>query len=126
MITIEKSKYEGYLWCSNKVTPRIIDEEFSIQLDENVNPFIVEGWLRNDEKAISIKYIDGEYLVNEYKFDELNQLKNKTTHEFLPSFKKGIEKLCFTQYWRPVEDENCEGMEVLQPAEFVFTGFIKQ
>jgi CRISPR type III-associated protein (TIGR04423 family) len=34
-----------------------------------------------------------------------------------------ISKLCFRQYWTLQEDKECEKMQVLTPAEFVFVGF---
>jgi CRISPR type III-associated protein (TIGR04423 family) len=38
---------------------------------------------------------------------------------------ENVQKMKFRQYWRPVEDDLCEGMTVLQPAELVFVGFEK-
>jgi CRISPR type III-associated protein (TIGR04423 family) len=38
---------------------------------------------------------------------------------------ENVQKMKFRQYWRPVEDDLCEGMKVLQPAELVFVGFEK-
>lgn len=125
---IEKDKYEGYLWYSNQNTPQVFqDDELELILDDETNPFIIEGQLCNQHFSYSIKYIDGHYWVKKY------DLKNfvstvKTTQSYLPNFKaldgqRKIQKLMFNQYWRPQVDENCEGMSVLQPTEFVFVGF---
>lgn len=126
---IEKGIYQGYLWYSNEDRPDVyLDKEVEeIILDEKENPFIVEGQLfRQDESgkySYNIKYIDGEYFALLYKLNDLKDVE-KSCHFFLPNRMKNVVGLNFEQYWRPVLDvENCEGMNVLQPAEFVFVGF---
>lgn len=123
---IEKSTYQGYVWKSNLKAPKIYDnEEAELELDETKNPFIVEGFLVDDNYSYSIKYVDGKYYVNKY---DLNSLKDvdKTSHEYLSSF-DSTRRLVFNQYWRPYKDELCDGgMDVLQPAEYVFVGFKKE
>ena len=59
-----------------------------------------------------------KYVVKKDDFKSPNAIK-----EFLPNRIKGIEKLCFLEYWKPQKDNLCEDMEVLQPAELVFIGF---
>nr|WP_320059537.1 TIGR04423 family type III CRISPR-associated protein [uncultured Bacteroides sp.] len=125
---IEKSTYQGYVWKSDIKAPKIDiydNEEVELELDETKNPFIVEGFLVDDNYSYSIKYVDGKYYVNKY---DLNSLKDvdKTSHEYLSSF-DSTRRLLFNQYWRPYEDELCDGgMDVLQPAEYVFVGFKKE
>lgn len=124
---IEKSIYEGYLWYSDKPEPKVyIKKELELEISEKTNPFIIEGQLFDGTNSISIKYVDGKYIVNRYEVKEadFNDV-NIELKEFLPNRMKDIEKLRFLQYWKPQEekDELCEKMEVLQPAELVFIGF---
>jgi len=121
---IEKSKYQGYLWYSNKQTPRIInDKVFNLEIDDSENPFVIEGQLydSDNKKSLSIKYVDGEYIIHSYDletkdFDSMNQKQ-------YVSNRMGGRMLKFVQHWTPQDDEFCEGMEVLQPSELVFIGF---
>ncbi len=124
---IEKSKYQGYIWYSNKKEPRVFNnEEFELEIANNENPFIVEGQIYDNENriSISIKYVDGKYIVNKYEVkDEDFKHPNVVRREFLPNRMDKVEKLCFLEYWKPQEDSLCENMKVLQPAELVFIGF---
>lgn len=117
---IVKSIYQGYLWYSDKSQPQIVDnEEFELEKSDSDNPFVIEGQLCNGEKSISIKFVDGKYIVKEY------DLKNLQGEYQEQTFKGNrIEKeLCFRQYWKEQADELCENMPVLQSAELVFVGF---
>jgi CRISPR type III-associated protein (TIGR04423 family) len=123
---IKKSNYQGYLWYSDKKTPESFsNKECGGELDAEKNPFIIEGQLYDSENRISysIKYVDGEYFINEYKVEEadLKDNDNKVSYK-AHRMGKGVV-LEFLQYFREVEDELCEGMKVLQPAEKVFIGF---
>ena len=137
-MNIKKSIYEGYLWYSNAQSPQVIDkEEFELTIDDNHNPFIVEGQLCDvhNRHSISIKFVDGQYIIKEYDFTEddfsnpeievktflSNRMEVKT---FLSNRMEG-KKLQFLQYWRAEKDPLCEHMEVLQSAELVFVGFDK-
>jgi len=121
---IPKSNYTGYLWYSDAVEPQLYYEtEGEFTFDDVKNPFVVEGWLTDGKKSYQIKYADGKHHIFSYDLEELKQLKHEPK-EFIPVFKK-FRKMLFNQYWRPVQDELCEEMQVLQPAEFVFVGFIK-
>jgi CRISPR type III-associated protein (TIGR04423 family) len=120
---IDKSSYQGYLWFSDQKEPEIINGIFEKEIDDKTNPFIVEGQLFDGSNSISIKYIDGKYIVNIYDINSDN-FKNVDFKEvtYLPNFKGG-DLLRFRQYWRPQSDTLCEGMDVLHPAELVFVGF---
>jgi CRISPR type III-associated protein (TIGR04423 family) len=121
MCKIEKSTYEGYLWYSDQKKPKIYDNKvMEFNFDDNANPFVVEGFLHDGKTSYSIKYVDGKHIIA--KFDLNNLPTNFTEQTFIPSFKE-VAGLTFQQYWRPETDENCLGMEVLKPAEFVFVGF---
>lgn len=119
---IEKSLYTGYLWYSDEKEPKIfINEEVNSSFDDDENPFIVEGWFTDRKTSYFVQFIDGKHEIFKYDLDKLAGLENKEK-EFIPSF-KGVDKLIFRQYWRPVQDNLCENMQVLVPAEFVFEGF---
>ena len=125
-MNIKKSIYEGYLWYSNAQSPQVIDKkEFELTIDDNHNPFIVEGQLCDvhNRHSISIKFVDGQYIIKEYDFTEDDfsnpEIEVKT---FLSNRMEG-KKLQFLQYWRAEKDPLCEHMEVLQSAELVFVGF---
>ena len=121
---IEKSKYQGYLWYSDKSTPQPINnEEFELEIADDENPFIIEGQLydENRKKSISIKYVDGKYLFKEY--DMVKQNGVEMTEQVFYSHRMDGRQLKFNQYWRPEKDDQCCDMNVLQPAELVFVGF---
>ena len=60
---IEKSNYQGYLWYSDEKYPRLIeDETLEIDLNEYINPFIIEGLLCDKKTSQMIRYVDGIYL----------------------------------------------------------------
>ena len=125
---INKSKYEGYLWYSDNNEPDDYhNEDFpELIIDDNENPFIMEGQLFDcvNQVSIRIKYIDGKYDFKEIK---LTELENMTFEEYAYcAHRMGDVKLKFRQYWKEEPDALCEGMPVLQPAELVFVGFYKK
>lgn len=124
---IEKSKYEGYLWYSDQTEPEVIYnyDEFELEINDNANPFIIEGQLFDGKKSISIRYVDGKYYKQEFIMEELAGVDY--TPKVFKAHRMGNQaNLYFNQYWRPEPDELCENMDVLQPAELVFIGFNKK
>ena len=122
---IEKSKYQGYLWYSDQSEPKVLkNEDFELEISETANPFIVEGQLFDGKISISIKYVDGKYIVHkkEVKAEDFNNV-NVEEMEFIPNRIVGVSKLKFLQYWEAQTDDLCKEMPVLQPAELVFVGF---
>ena len=135
MEIIGKAKYEGYLWYSDRKEPEVYtgSEETEIRLDDNANPFAIEGnlWNAKRRESIAIKYVDGRHLVRRCKVEE-NELKGCETNAkattlktYIPHRIKGVKNLKFLQYWKANEDEQCEGMKVLEPEKLVFVGFEK-
>lgn len=125
---IEKSEYEGYLWYSDNTEPKVYlgNESFELELDDNKNPFVIEGQLFDGKKSYSIKYADGQYYVNSFDVKS-SDFNSKDEKEYIPNSRmKDVNKIKFLQRWKTQEDELCEGMEVLQPAELVFIGFDKK
>ena len=88
---------------------------------EQGNPFVIEGQLfdKKNKKTLGIKYVDGCYLIHCYDVTDEEQ---ELVKEYI-SNRIDDKKLKFIQRWREQEDEFCEGMKSLQPAELVFVGF---
>ena len=126
MKTIKINKCEGYLWWSDQQEPKVYDgDALDMCFDETKNPFVVEGQLYDNEekKSYSIKYIDGQYLINIYKV-EAGDLTNKDNElKIFLSNRMGGRWLKFLRYWEEKEDENCMGMPVLTFTKNVFVGF---
>ena len=122
-----EQNYEGYLWWSDAASPKVYqNQQLPKWPEERANPFIIEGQLYNksSNKSYSIRFVDGGYLVHCFELNELNdRVKDKIEKEYLSNRLDGVLKLCFIEFWRPQEDDLCEGMAVLQPAETVFVGF---
>ena len=126
MEAIKINKCEGYLWWSDQQEPKVYqDEAIDICLDETKNPFVVEGQLydKEEKKSYSIKYVDGQYLINKYKVeeDDLTNPDNETKCYF--SNRMENKWLKFLRYWEEKEDKNCMGMPVLTLTKHVFIGF---
>lgn len=118
---IEKSKYQGYLWYSDKKEPQVLNNEvFELEIADSANPFIVEGQLFDGQKSISIKYVDGKYNINTH---DSNALEGVIQEQVFHSHRMDGKLLKFKQIWKEQPDELCENMQVLQPAELVFVGF---
>lgn len=123
--------YEGYLWLSNSSKPRVYDNQvIDIDLGVGMMPFVVEGQLYDRKRKVSysIKYVDGEHLVNKYKdIDDETTDANIEHKTYLPNRMEiiGNRRLHFLRYWEPKEDKNCEDMSVLVITKNVFAGFKK-
>lgn len=145
MEQIEAAKYVGYLWYSNEKKPMAFDGSEPVpemNLDEEKNPFIIEGnlWDEDGRNSIMIRYVDGEYIVRRTKVKE-EELKASsraysqayesgspiatTLKKYLAHRIEGVKCLCFLQYWQAEPDDMCEKMCVLRPSKLVFIGFDK-
>lgn len=131
METIKINKCEGYLWWSDQQKPKVYqDESIDICLYEAKNPFVVEGQLYDEEnkESYSIKYVDGQYLINKYKVDESDFINTDNEIKCYLSNRMDDNRtddrwLKFLRYWEEREDENCMGMPVLTLTKNVFIGF---
>ena len=126
METINIKNCEGYLWWSDRKEPEIYDgDALDISLDKAKNPFVVEGQIydKEEKKSYSIRYVDGQYLINIYKV-ETSDFTNKDNEpkNFLSNRMDG-RWLKFLRYWEEKKDENCMGMPVLAFTKNVFIGF---
>ncbi len=142
MKQIEAAKYKGYLWYSNEKKPMVFDGSEPVpemNLDEEKNPFIIEGnlWDADNLMSIMIRYVDGKYIVRRTKVkeEELSRAYSQayesgspiatTLKKYLAHRIEGVKCLCFLQYWQAEPDKMCEGMQVLRPSKLVFIGFDK-
>jgi CRISPR type III-associated protein (TIGR04423 family) len=122
--------YDGYLWYSDQKTPEVFEQKAwdESMLDENVNPFVIEGQLYDSENLVSysVKYVDGKYIIKKYQLKSTDFNNVDIDILDLKAHRMGEGRvLQFLQYYREEEDSLCEGMKVLQPAEKVFVGFKK-
>ncbi len=118
---IEKKKYQGYLWYSNAQCPEIHDgqSEWGIEIDEAMNPFIIEGllWDEDSRTSVSIKYIDGRYYKKETVLGGEYDLV-----EYIPRRMPKVSKLLFARCWKTVNDELCEGFNTKKLDCVIFKG----
>ena len=119
---------QGYIWWSDSTVPSVYmgDSPVEIEPDELESHFIIEAFLYDKEecKSYSVKYIDGKYHF--YVYDGITEEEiRKQSVSFVPNRMKetGVSAVKFVRRWRPVADPYCEGMQVMQPMEFMFVGF---
>lgn len=127
---VPAGKYEGYIWMSNEPEPEVVHTDTvheAVELTEGKNPFIIEAQLldRSLQKSYSIRFADGKYVALCYDLKKLHDMGNvEVTHHKYVANRMGDEKwIHFREYWHSQPDPNCANMKVLQPVEFVFTGF---
>lgn len=123
MENIEKSKYEGYLWYSDKTEPKVYwgDKVVPIDLDPERNPFIVEGQLWDGKTSIGIKFVDGKYYVARYPINKIDDVETYVAHRM-----KGVAGLKFVRIWKEQPDDFCNGYYVKEPVGLAFVGFKKK
>lgn len=124
---IPARKYTGYIWLSDKEKPIVLINKTHDFSKVDVNPFIIEALLWNEEEQVSVMVRhSGRYHVHEYKIKELKQSGELVNKEYLPHqlehSDKTVKKVKFKQVWLPEKDPLCEGMEVLTMKALVFTG----
>lgn len=123
-----KGNFEGYLWWSDRQYPEVHTKEkpkTDLELNEDENPFIIEGQLYDSQKeySISIKFVDGKYIVNEY--DVKNDFVGEVVEHTYRGNKMEGKNLIFKELWESVEDSLCCGMKVLRATKVAFVGFGK-
>lgn len=126
METIKIKNSEGYLWWSDQEEPEIYDGKvIDICLDEKKNPFVIEGQLydKDEKKSYSIKYVDGQYLINKYKVETIDFSNTDNEPKSFLSNRMEGRWLKFLRYWEEKKDENCMDMPVLTFTKNIFVGF---
>ena len=129
---IEDGCYHGYYWMSNQNKPNVLNgENFTLELKNGSNPFVIEAQLYDKSKEISysVKYFDGEYHILRHDINELKGEKNTEIDELLFESKRMDGKvLKFNRFWHEDDEEDdingllCD-MKTLEPKEMVFVGF---
>ena len=128
MERIQQTKCQGYLWFSDQSKPKVyLDENIDLTLNENDNPFIVEGQLYSPDtqESISIKYADGRYLVNRYSPAEIGRgIEEGKIEQHIPNVKLGLKDkvLYFSRLWEECEEREYYGFKTLRPSALVFKG----
>lgn len=133
-INIQLSNAQGYLWYSDQTEPETYNNKpVELLLDEKRNPFIIEGQFYSDEekKSISIKFIDGKYIVKTYDFnarrfiapDSAVMTEGGVEQYIANSRLKLSQPLNFIRVWRTVKDNINDDWETLRPTGLVFKGF---
>lgn len=132
---IKHLSYEGYIWMSNQENPYLCENDFVTLPPEGSNPFVVEGQLYNEVEGLSysIKYIDGQYIVQEYKVTETDRKNPDNQEKAYLSNRMGDRILKFLRYWEEIiendnirESSNPNGLPVLTQTKNVFIGFRKK
>ena len=121
-------KFTGYYWMSDQTNPELVDGIFTLP-KTGANPFVIEANLfANDGLiSVSVEHIDGKYLIGIVDWKEVDKsiVFDPEEPTYLTHRLDNHPKAKFVRAWIPVEDPECEGMEVLQPAWRAFKGFVK-
>lgn len=124
-LIIECAEYQGYVWYSDQKEPEIIDGTYQKDITSEENPFIIEAQLYAPKAnhSISVRYVDGEYIVNQYDLsaESANALESRV-REYMSNRMDGCV-LCFKELWKAEQDPYCEDFYVLEPKDFIFIGF---
>jgi len=130
LAAIPAEKWDGYLWPSDKTEPGVLSGEpcdFSTYEtgDGPANPFVVEAnlYCADKDTSVSVRHIDGTYLVNIIDWKTGEDDGEINFHEILAAPALGKQALTFRQAWIPEPDPACENMNVLTPAWIGFVGF---
>lgn len=128
MERLQFNKCQGYLWYSDQSKPKVyMDEAIELNLDKNINPFIVEGQLYSPDTqvSVSIKYVDGRYIVNRYAPNEKGEgIEEGKIEQYIPNVRLGLKDkvLYFSRLWEECEEKEYDGFKTLRPSSLVFKG----
>ena len=137
---IDSANFQGYLWYSDELTPEVFDgsDEKQIILDDEKNPFVVEGNLydRENEKSVNIRYIDGKYLVTSFNLAEMKNnpdfvledepyLTNSRILSMTGKLAPECGRSLYKRIWHAEEDNLNGNWKSLRPVGLAFAGFIK-
>lgn len=124
-----KGQYIGYIWWSNAKTPEVYDEAKTIDIviEDNINPFIIEGmlWDKDNNISVTIKNIDGKCQISSVCVNDFKSNVKFTEKKFIAHRIKNASKLIFRQYWELKPNKDCLNMDVYIPTKLLFVGFEK-
>lgn len=122
---IDDLDYNGYYWLSKEPKPHIVEGKFDKTILQDL-PFVVEANLYDEDKqiSISIKNVDGEYLITKYDLSKLSADEIKTAEKYLSDRTGDFGKYRIYTYWQEKQDnEFLEGMSSLERTAEIFVGF---
>lgn len=133
-IDIKLRNAQGYLWHSDQTEPETYNNKpVELILDEKINPFVIEGQLYSDEekKSISIKFIDGKYVVKTYDLDahkfinpDSDVMTEGEEEQYIANSRLELSQpLNFIRVWKTINDTINDKWETLRPTGLVFKGF---
>lgn len=133
-IDIKLRNAQGYLWHSDQTEPETYNNKpVELILDEKINPFVIEGQLYSDEekKSISIKFIDGKYVVKTYDLDahkfinpDSDVMTEGEEEQYIANSRIELSQpLNFIRVWKTINDTINDKWETLRPTGLVFKGF---
>lgn len=123
---IPEKEYEGYYWDGDSAQPihaNAIPVKFLTADGVPGKPFILEAFFycQSENFSVSVRHLPGRYLIHRFDLSSLDP-KLLTDKAMLAHPALG-GKLRFKEVWQPVEDEQCENLEVLTRKALVFCGF---
>lgn len=131
-LDFSEGTWEGYLWWSNKEEPTLIRHStptiLSLLSEEAHFPYIREGFLTNQQRAISIFHLDDRYSIHQYDLAQLEKsgLQYETISYMAHSRLGGaprIEKVVFYQVYAEQPDPYEEAFVEAIPLVKIFKGF---
>jgi len=122
---IDFKNYIGYYWFSDSENPVINNIS---KLEEDKIPFVIEGYLYNEQSkhSISIKNFNGKYVITEFKISEFEKEDNNE-YKLLdaiayPAYKlDNINKIIFRELQKKEMDES--GFYFYKKVAQIFVGF---
>ena len=107
--------YQGYIQYLSK---EISKDDVFLDSDIKVkDEYIYEAHFANETKSITIKLINGDYLISEY------DISNADIECFDTDIKDFKYKIKMAQIWQEIEDKFCAGLKTSKLKAVVFAGF---
>ncbi len=128
--SLAENTFQGYIWYSDKEFPKILVNEAITEAHFTDLPFIIEGFLYDEKKKISlhIKNFDALYHIVKFDVGELTENnKHLKIEDFtVPSHRiAGYKKLKFKKVYTLKEDTINPDFHFWEEELNIFTGFKK-
>jgi len=124
---LDLSDYEGYCWYSNAEYPK--QNSFKPLIDGEI-PFVIEGFLYNHKKklSISIKNYNGKYLINQFDLSRIDgNLRLSADVKSYPAYSSKlteVKTLKFIELQEKITDEM--KFSYWKKVVNIFVGFVKK